>query len=341
MKHKRKQKHLEPSLLGPPEKRAREQLDFQDDLQGRNDEVALTQNQEETFTGSSNHLSCEDKSFCAGLSQGAEEKSTNLEHCSKVSPAGQCSAVKQEGVGSSEMLLYQDRMERETFFFNSRSLSPWSFASSSPSSLESSEEKQLMNIYYMHVPKKRGAAVLGDAEEDSEPPQKRIRIARINIPSKLLPKLSLSYMRDILSDSEESSTSEVQEQRAEAESPSRPGNQDTGGSVQVPEEPVDLQGGFKCMGCHQLFANVESLKKHVEQAGEEAIACLNFHLTFAKLMHKRKKRKTLRRQNSESDETSGGSRRALLRFLVFHLLIFWIVLFFIILSTRNDITPIS
>ncbi|KAM6160994.1 uncharacterized protein O8D03_013449 [Erethizon dorsatum] len=98
MKCKRKKKHLEPSLLEQPEKRPREELDFQeDDLQGRNNEVAPTQDQEESFTYSSNRFSYEDKFTGAGSSQGAGENSNNSEGCSRVSSAGQRMPGKRKG----------------------------------------------------------------------------------------------------------------------------------------------------------------------------------------------------------------------------------------------------
>ncbi|XP_005383054.1 PREDICTED: protein FAM170A-like isoform X2 [Chinchilla lanigera] len=323
MKHKRKTKHLEPSLVEQPEKRARQDLDSQDDLPGRNNEVAPARDQEETFIDSSNRFSYEDKSIGAGLRQGAEENSTNLEDCSGVSPSGHCSLTKQDGLGSPEMPLDEDMMEREKLRYNLRSPSPC-FLDSHSSSSESSEKKRVMKVYYMQVPKKRGADALGDAE-DLEPPQKRIRAASVSIPRKLLPKLSLPSLRDTLSDSEDSSPSEVQEQREEAERPSGPRDQEAGGSIQAPDEPVGLEDEFQCMGCHKLFPTVESLKRHVEHAGEEAIECLNFHLALAKLKPKRKTKKIQRRQNIEINKISQGYLATLFCVLVVFLIIFWVV----------------
>lgn len=42
------------------------------------------------------------------------------------------------------------------------------------------------------------SAALGDVAEDLKAPSKRIRVASISVPKKLLQKLSLPYVRDTL-----------------------------------------------------------------------------------------------------------------------------------------------
>ncbi|KAM6161246.1 protein FAM170A-like [Erethizon dorsatum] len=233
---------------------------------------------------------------------------------------------KRKGLGSAEMPLHQGTMERARVFLNWHSPSPCPSASNSPSSSES-EKKQAMNDYYTRVPMKRGAAVCGDAEEDLELPQKRRRIARSTIPKKPLPKLSLPYGRDTLSDSEDRSASEIREEREGSERPSRPQDQEPGCSTQTPEELEDLEGGFRCMGCRQLFPTLELLKNHLEPGGEEAIAGLNFHLAFDELRQEREK--MIRRQNSEINATSSDCQGRLFWFSVVYFVALLVVLFLI------------
>lgn len=184
-------------------------------------------------------------------------------------------------------------------------------------SSESSENENVMNVYYYHVPVKRGLAVSGDVEE-LEPPPKRIKSARIIFPEKLLPKHSLPCVWDTASDSEDSLDGVVHEEREEAGGLSGLLAQEAGSSTQTPAGPVGLEGAFQCAACYWVFPTVETLKEHMALGVEEGFACINFHLLLAKLKEERKMGQNITdRQCSPINPTHGGYMERLIQVLLF------------------------
>ncbi|KAM6156559.1 protein FAM170A-like isoform 1-T23 [Erethizon dorsatum] len=327
MKHKEKKKHLERKFLQQPgkkSKRRKGKLDFQDVLQSRAKVLALTQDHQVADTSSSNS---EDfpyggKFLDAELQHSPEdapethevvpsssldigEISSASEHLPCLSSSRMHIHVDLDGLGSSKMLLNQDLMETENSSFMSHSHLPSSSASNPLVSAVSTEN----NVYYKPVAVKRGVAALED-KEDLEPPAKMIRIGKVTCPERIPPKASLPYvcLERILTDDEDGLDREWQEEREEDLA------QEAGPSAKTPAELEDMYSGFRCMGCCQVFPNLQMLEKHMEHEVEEGVSCPN--LASAKLRNKRKTSK-ISRENTNITTAYGDDIQILLRFLMF------------------------
>ncbi|XP_005414338.1 PREDICTED: protein FAM170A-like [Chinchilla lanigera] len=220
-----------------------------------------------------------------------------------------------KGLESSKMLLSQDLMEMGNSSFVPHSHIPSSSAHNPSVSAASTEKKRIMNVYYKPVPMKRGVAALEDTE-DLQPPAKMIRIGKVTCSERITSKASLPYMplAGILKDGKDSLDIEWQEERGKPEEQPEDLAQDSGPSAKTPAKLEELYSGFRCMGCCQVFPNLQMLKKHLQHGAEEGISCLD--LAFAKLRNKSKISKMSRRKN-KNITTACNDMEILLWFLLF------------------------
>ncbi|XP_062943669.1 protein FAM170A-like [Cynocephalus volans] len=220
--------------------------------------------------------------------QEAGENSAASEHLSCVSSA-RIHQLPQDVscLGSSEMSQPQDLEQRETYSPLPH-ISVHSYLTNMPfMSSEHKEKKRAMKIYYVHVPTKRGVAVLSDTEEGLEPPQKKTRVEEMTFPENISTKTTISdtSTKELFTDSECSVDSKAQEERKEeADSPAEPPAPEESSRARTPEM---LDSGFKCMACCWSYPSLEVLEVHVEHGVHEGCSCRTCHLALARLKNKR------------------------------------------------------
>ncbi|XP_058533420.1 protein FAM170A-like isoform X2 [Ochotona princeps] len=227
--------------------------------------------------------------------------------------------LQQEGLclPSSEMPRPQDLEEHE-----SPTPSPYHHIcfhfhlANEPCTPEAHRRKERdMKVYYMHVHRKRGVAVVGDTEEESETPPKKRKVEEMTFPGKLPVEDNLSYVStgDLLTEGESSWDLEDQEAGDEASGLAEGQALLERPRARTPEWLVAPEHGFKCLGCCRVFASLELLQKHVQHGLEEGFSCLAFHLAFAWLKSKRntrdkagrRRRKKTRKRYSDYKKQKG------------------------------------
>ncbi|XP_013008065.1 protein FAM170A-like [Cavia porcellus] len=212
----------------------------------------------------------------------AGETLSASEHLPCISSSSTRFPVDQDGPGSYKVLSNQDPMETENSLFMPHYDLPSSLASRPSVSVAATEKERILNVYYKPVRVKRGVAVLEDTE-DLEPPAKMIKIGNVVCQEGIPPEISFSSMSltSILSLRDGGLDSELQGEREEAEKPPENLALEADPSATAPAELEHMYSGFRCMGCLQVFPNLQMLKKHLEDGAEEGGSCIN--LGFPKM----------------------------------------------------------
>ncbi|XP_063106996.1 protein FAM170A-like [Cavia porcellus] len=188
--------------------------------------------------------------------------------------------------------LHQDLMEYQNCSSTSGPRLPYSFVNNPSMTSGCAEGKRVMNVYYMRVLTRRGVAIFGDTEGDLQPPPKRISIAKLSFPEGIPPKVVLPEdTGPLLCDGKAHGDSDSLEKWKEAKRASRPLAQRIYPRAKYPPWLLELERGFRCMGCCRVFPTLKALTRHVAHGLEEGFSCLAFHRAFARLRSKRKKEK--------------------------------------------------
>ncbi|XP_063089669.1 protein FAM170A-like [Cavia porcellus] len=247
----------------------------------------------------------------------AGETISASEHLPCISSSSTHIPVDQDGPGSSNMPPNHDMMETENSSFMHSDL-PSSSANNPSMSAVGTEKERIMNVYYKVVPVKRGVAALEDIE-DLEPPAKMIKIGNVVCQETVPPKISFPPMSlaSILSLGEGSLDGERQGEREEAEKPPENLDLEAGPSAMAPAELEHMYSGFRCMGCLQVFPNLQMLKKHLEEGIEEGGSCIN--LVLSKMRNKMNNSKITSKETNIT-EACGNDMEIFLKFLEFLIL---------------------
>ncbi|XP_063105812.1 protein FAM170A-like [Cavia porcellus] len=186
--------------------------------------------------------------------------------------------------------LRQDLVECQNCSFTSGPRSSSTFINNPSMTSGCAEGKRVMNVYYMRVLTRRGVAIFEDAEGDLQPPPKRISIAKLSFPEGIPPKVILPEdTGPLLGDSKAHGDSDLLEEWKDGDRAWKPLAQQICPRAKTPPWLLDLERGFRCMGCCRVFPTLKALTRHVAHGLEEGFSCLAFHRAFARLRSKRKK----------------------------------------------------